>query len=104
MLGLDQLNGVSDFMQQKMAAAALQDGLPMTWQCLTVELKEQIGLKLDLSSRLLALRKYSQRPSQSLQIFAEALYREAADIYAQDINIAYYQHEIISVFAKGFIR
>ena len=95
-------DGVSDFIQLKIeAAAAVPDGPPMTWRRLTIELRERFGLKLDLSSRLLALRKYSQRPSQSLQIFAEAVYREAADIYAHDINTAYAQHEIISVFAKG---
>ena len=73
----------------------------LTWAILSRKLKDRFGLHLDLNSRIINLRKYAQRPSQSIQIFADALLREAKDIYEHDIVTKIAQNELVSIFAKG---
>ena len=91
---------VSTFIQAKRTEAE-QVRAPLVWSRLVKELKEHFGQHLDLNSRIINLRKYAQRSAQSIQMFAEALNKEASDIYEDDIDTRIAQNELIGIFAKG---
>ena len=64
-------------------------------------MKKRFGEQLDLQTLVLRLRAITQRPQQSLQVFAEVINSKAAEIYKGDVNTAFAQSELVSIFAKG---
>ena len=73
----------------------------IAWEELKELLKERFGEKLDAQTLLLRLRKFSQRPGQTIQVFAEVILKKGTEIFEDDLSTAYAQRELISIFAKG---
>ena len=87
---------VSDYIEVNLRKQADQP-----WQAFKGEMKKRFGEHLDLQTLVLRLRAITQRPQQSLQVFAEVINSKAAEIYKGDVNTAFAQSELVSIFAKG---
>jgi hypothetical protein len=87
-------NAVSEYIQQRLH-------LNQGWDVFVDELHNKFGEKLDQQTRLVKLREFTQRGSQSIQIFSEALYKKAREVYGREIETNFAQKELIAIFAKG---
>ena len=86
----------SDFIKE-----TLKRNPRIIWEDLTSLLKERFGEKLDPQTLLLKLRTYSQRPGQTIQVFAEVVLKKGTEIFEDDLTTSYAQRELVSIFAKG---
>lgn len=90
-------NAVSDYLDK-----TLKSNPHIAWEELVKDLKSRFGEKLDPQTKLVQLRKFNQRPHQSIQVFAEVIAKKAQEIYsAREIDTDFAQREITSIFAKG---
>ena len=88
---------VSDFIGRH-----LRDHPHIGWVELKKELTDRFGDKTDNQTRLISLRKYTQKPDQGAQVFAEVILSKAADIFTpQDLSNWFIQKELVGIFAKG---
>jgi hypothetical protein len=72
-----------------------------TWAEFKVEMRKRFGEQVDPQTLLMRLRGFTQRSNQSVQVFAEVINARALEIFADEINGAFTQRELVSIFAKG---
>ena len=87
-------NAVSEYIQER-----LDNG--KCWTVFVRDLEAKFGEKVDQHTKLVRLREFKQRGSQSIQIFSEALYKKAKEVYDHEVTADFAQKEIITIFAKG---
>ena len=88
---------VSDFIGR-----FLQERPFATWDDLKENLQTRFGETVDSQTKLQKLRQFRQRYDQGVQLFAEVILGRAQEAYeGEDINNAFIQRELVSIFAKG---
>ena len=87
---------VSDFLGEYLKANE-----NATWAECKAELKRRFGESVDLQTKILRLKKFKQKPLQSVQVFSEALAIKALEIYEDDIGSGFIQRELVSIFCQG---
>ena len=73
----------------------------IAWADVKTRLNERFGERVDPQTLLIRLRNYSQRPGQSIAVFAELLHYKAQQIYGADVGTQFAQRELVSIFSKG---
>lgn len=73
----------------------------ISWADFKALMKERFGEKADPQTLLMRLRNFAQRPGQSIQVFAGIVLKKAMEIFDEDLDTAYAQRELVSIFAKG---
>lgn len=87
---------VSDYIRTNLDTVPQQ-----TWVAFKAELKKRFGEQLDTQTLLLRLRAITQRPQQSVQVFAEVINSKASEIYKDELDTVFAQRELVSIYAKG---
>jgi hypothetical protein len=87
---------VSDFLKQYLEKNPL-----VSWEHCKAELRRRFGETLDTQTKIMKLRKYKQKPMQSVQVFSEVINTKAGEIYEDELAAAFTQHELVSTFCQG---
>jgi hypothetical protein len=74
------------------------------WSELRTELNKRFGEQVDKHTLLVQLRKLKQRTNQNEMVFAEVLTSKAREIYGDDIENPFVQHDLVQIFVMGLIN